>query len=230
MGRAARALHLAQPTVSTQLRELAPITLLSRAPNVLVVGPALQIKSVQDLVQAARANPGKLTFGSSGNMGSPHLAGELFKLMAGVDMTHVPFKGAAAAQVDLMAGRISLSFASLPSTLPHMKSGRVRGIAVTTEKRFSLLPELPTVSESGLAGFETSAWQGFTLPAATPRAIVAQLHAASIAVLNQPSMRERLTQDGAEVVGSSPDEFWVFVKAQISKWTKVVKAAGLSPE
>ncbi len=211
-----------------QLHDLAPITLVASAPNVLVVGPALPIKSVADLIKAAKANPGKLTYGSSGNLGSPHLAGELFELMTGTDMVHVPYKGAAAGLVDLIGGRISLTFASLPSAIAHIRSGRLHAIAVTSEKRFSLMPELPTVSESGLPGFETTAWQGLVAPARTPPTIIKRLNAESINVLSQPAMRERLTQNGAVAVGSTPEELWAFVRAQIEKWGKVIKAAGIT--
>ena len=212
-----------------QLRDLEPITLVASAPNVLVVGPALPIKSVADLVKAAKANPGKLTYGSSGNLGSPHLAGELFELMTGTDMVHVPYKGAATAMVDLIGGRISLSFASLPSAISHIRGGRLTAIAVTSEKRFPLTPDLPTVSESGLPGFETTAWQGLVAPAKTPAAIIQRLNAEAVQVLNQPVMRERLTQNGAVAVGSTPEELWAFARAQIEKWAKVIKAAGITP-
>jgi tripartite-type tricarboxylate transporter receptor subunit TctC len=211
-----------------QLRDLTPITLVASAPNVLVVGPALPIKSVADLIKAAKANPGKLTYGSSGNLGSPHLAGELFELMTGTDMVHVPYKGAATAMVDLIGGRISLSFASLPSAISHIRGGRLTAIAVTSEKRFPLTPDLPTVSESGLPGFETTAWQGLVAPARTPPAIIKRLNAEAVQVLNQPVMRERLTQNGAVAVGSTPEELWDFARAQIEKWGKVIKAAGIT--
>jgi tripartite-type tricarboxylate transporter receptor subunit TctC len=213
-----------------QERDLAPITLVATAPNILVVGPALPIRSVEELIQAAKSKPGQLTFGSSGNLGSPHLAGELFKLMTGVNMVHVPYKGAAASLTDLIAGRISLSFASLPSAIGHVKSGRLRALAVTSEKRFSLVPELPTVAELGLPGFETSAWQGLLAPAATPRAIVNGVNAAAASSVNSATMRNLLAANGAEGVGNSPSAFAAFVHAQIAKWTKVVRAAGIHAE
>lgn len=212
-----------------QLRDLAPITLVASAPNVLVVGPALPIKSVADLVKAAKANPGKLTYGSSGNLGSPHLAGELFELMTGTDMVHVPYKGAATAMLDLMAGRISMSFASLPSAISHIRSGRLTAIAVTSEKRFPLTPELPTVAESGLPGFETTAWQGLIAPARTPPAIIRRLNSEAVHVLTQPAMRERIIQNGAVPIASTPEELWDFARKQIEKWGKVIKAAGITP-
>jgi tripartite-type tricarboxylate transporter receptor subunit TctC len=223
------------PAVNTKLpydqqRDLAPITLVASAPNILVVGPALPIKSVAELIQVAKSKPGQLTFGSSGNLGSPHLAGELFKLMTGTDMIHVPYKGAAPALTDLIAGRISRSFASLPSAIGHVRTGRLRALAVTSEKRFSLVPELPTVAESGLPGFETSAWQGLLAPAATPRPIVNRLYSESAKVLVAPAMRNLLAANGAEAVGSTPAALAAFVQAQIAKWSKVVRAAGIKPD
>ena len=200
------------------------------APNILVVGPALQIKSVAELIRVAKSKPGQLTFGSSGNLGSPHLAGELFKLMTSVDMVHVPYKGAAASLTDLIAGRISLSFASLPSAVAQVKSGRLRALAVTSEKRFSLTPDLPTVAESGLPGFETSAWQGLLAPEKISRAIVNRINAESASSVKSPAMRNLLAANGAEGVGNSPEEFSAFVQAQIAKWTKVVRAAGIQAE
>ena len=213
-----------------QQRDLAPITLVATAPNILVVGPALQIKSVAELIRVAKSKPGQLTFGSSGNLGSPHLAGELFKLMTSVDMVHVPYKGAAASLTDLIAGRISLSFASLPSAVAQVKSGRLRALAVTSEKRFSLTPDLPTVAESGLPGFETSAWQGLLAPEKISRAIVNRINAESASSVKSPAMRNLLAANGAEGVGNSPEEFSAFVQAQIAKWTKVVRAAGIQAE
>ena len=212
-----------------QLRDLAPITHIASAPNVLVVGPALPIKSVADLVKAAKANPGKLTYGSSGNLGSPHLAGELFELMTHTDMLHVPYKGAATAMIDLIGGRISMSFASLPSAIAHIRAGRLNAIAVTSDRRFPLLAELPTLSESGLPGFETSAWQGLVAPAKTPPAILKRLNTEAVAVINQPAMRDRMVQNGAIPIGSTPEELWDFARKQIEKWGKVIKAAGITP-
>jgi tripartite-type tricarboxylate transporter receptor subunit TctC len=213
-----------------QQRDLAPITLVATAPNILVVGPALQIRSVEELIQVAKSKPGQLTFGSSGNLGSPHLAGELFKLMTGVNMVHVPYKGAAASLTDLIAGRISLSFASLPSAIGHVRSGRLRALAVTSEKRFSLVPELPAIAELGLPGFETSAWQGLLAPAGTPRAIIDRINADAAVAVKSTSIRNLLAANGAEGVGNTPDAFAAFVRAQITKWTKVVRAAGIKAE
>jgi tripartite-type tricarboxylate transporter receptor subunit TctC len=211
------------------------IELTVRAPAdghtlILVVGPALTVKSVAELIQVAKSRPGELTFGSSGNLGSPHLAGELFNLMAGVKMVHVPYKGAAASLTDLIAGRISMSFASLPSAIGHVRSGRLRALAVTSEKRFSLVPELPAIAELGFPGFETSAWQGLLAPANTPRAIVNRINADAAASVTSPTMRNLLAANGAEGVGNSPAAFADYVQKQIVKWTKVVQAAGIQAE
>ena len=195
-----------------------------------MVGPALSIKSVEELVRTAKAKPGQLTYGSSGNAGSTHLAGELLKLMAGIDMVHIPYKGASAALIDLISGRISLMFASLPSAITHVRSGRLRAVAVTGAKRSAAVPDLPTVAESGFPGFETSAWQGLLAPARTPRNVIDRLHAAALSALERPIMRERLAADGAEGVGSTPQALTVFVRAEIAKWSKVVRAAGIRAE
>jgi tripartite-type tricarboxylate transporter receptor subunit TctC len=213
-----------------QQRDLAPITLVATAPNILVVGPALPVRSVEELIQVAKSKPGQLTFGSSGNLGSPHLAGELFKLMTGVNMVHVPYKGAAASLTDVIAGRISMSFASLPSAIGHVRSGRLRALAVTSEKRFSLVPELPALAELGLPGFETSAWQGLLAPAGTPRTIINRINADAAVAVKSTTMRNLLAANGAEGVGNAPDAFAAFVRAQIAKWTKVVRAAGIKAE
>lgn len=213
-----------------ELRDLAPITLVASAPNILVIGPALSIKSVEELVRIAKSKPGQLTYGSSGNAGSTHLAGELLKLMAGIDMVHIPYKGASAALIDLISGRISLMFASLPSAITHVRSGRLRAVAVTGAKRSAAVPDLPTVAESGFPGFETSAWQGLLAPARTPRNVIDRLHAAALSALERPIMRERLAADGAEGVGSTPQALTAFVRAEIAKWSKVVRAAGIRAE
>ena len=212
------------------LRDLAAISLIATAPNLLVVGPSLPVKSVSDVIAAAKAKPGQLTFASSAPLGSPHLAGELFKLMTGTEMSHVPYKGAAAALIDVISGRVSMSFASMPSAMVHVRSGRLRGIAVTSLKRSKAAPEVPTMAESGLAGFETTAWQGLLAPAGTSARIIATLNAASVKSLQRPLMKERLAADGAEAVGGSPQEFTAYTRNEIAKWTKVVRAAGISVE
>jgi tripartite-type tricarboxylate transporter receptor subunit TctC len=210
-----------------QLRDLTPITLLASAPNMLVVHPTSPIRSVADLATMARAKPGMLRFSSSGNLGSPHLAGELFKTMANVSMTHVPYKAASAALIDVISGQIELSFASMPSSLGLARSGKLRAVAVTSLKRSAATPELPTVAESGYPGFETAAWQGLLGPARLPDVVLRKLHAEAARAARDPDLKQRLLADGAEPVGNTPEEFRTWVIAEIAKWAKVVKATGI---
>ncbi len=210
-----------------QLRDLTPITLLAAAPNVLVVNPGLPIKTVADLVTLARAKPGQLRFGSSGNLGSPHLAGELFKTMAKVDMVHIPYKAASGALIDVVSGSIELSFASMPSAMALVKGGKLRPVAVTSLKRSPVVPELPTVAEAGYPGFETAAWQGLLGPAKLPDPILRRLNAEAAKAARDPEMKQRLLADGSEPVGNSPEEFRAWATAEIAKWAKVVKAIGV---
>jgi len=209
------------------LRDLAPVTLAGTAPNILVVNPSVPIRSVADLAALARAKPGQLRFASSGNAGSVHLAGELFKTMANVDMMHIPYKGAAPALVEVVAGHVEMSFASMPTGLPLARSGKLRGVAVTSLARSIAIPELPTFAESGFPGFETAAWQGILAPARTPAAIIARLNVEIAAAVKSPDVRERLLADGAEPVGNSPEAFARYLRDEIEKWAKVVRATGL---
>jgi tripartite-type tricarboxylate transporter receptor subunit TctC len=211
-------------------KDLTPVTLVASAPLMLVVHPSLPAKSVQDFLSYAKANPGKLNFGSGGPGTTPHLAGEMLKLMAGLQMTHVPYKGGGPALADLMGGQIQLMLENIPSTLPLAKSGKLRPLAVTGLKRSGLVPELPTLNEAGLKGYEIVGWNGLFVPAGTQWNIVTYLHDQTVKALAQPDTKERLVTLGAEGVGSSPEEFRGFVKAEISKWSKVVKAAGLKVE
>ncbi len=204
-----------------------PITLVATAPNLLVVHPALPVRTVKELIELARARPGQLNFGSSGSGGSPHLAGELFKHLTRVDMVHVPYKGAAPAIVDLVAGNIQLSFASMPSAIGQVRSGKLRGIAVTSSKRSAAVPDLPTVAESGVPDFETAAWQGLFAPARTPAAVVTVLNREAARAVQAPDVRERLAVEGGEPVGNSPAEFAAYVKREIARWSTVVKATGM---
>ena len=212
------------------LNDLAPITLASNAPNILVVNNALPVKSVKDLIALAKAKPGELNYGSSGTGGSTHLAGELFDLMAGTRMIHVPYKGAAPALIEVMAGQIQLSFASMPSVMGHVRSGKLRGIAVTSLKRSAIVPELPTISESGLTGFETGAWQGIMAPRATPPAIIQKLHREIVTIVHLPEVRKQYALEGGEPIGNSPEEFAKWLRLEIAKWAKVVKAANIKVE
>jgi len=210
-----------------QLRDLTPITLLASAPNILVVNPNVPIKTIADLAALARAKPGQLRFGSSGNLGSPHLAGEFFKTMANVSMVHIPYKAASAALLDVMSGNIEMSFASMPSALGLTKAGKMRPVAVTSLKRSVVVPDLPTVAESGYPGFETAAWQGLLGPAKLPDPILRRLNAEAAKAARDPDLKQKLLADGAEPVGNSPEEFRTWATAEIAKWTKVVKAIGV---
>jgi tripartite-type tricarboxylate transporter receptor subunit TctC len=209
------------------IASFAPITLVAFSPDILVVHPAVPVRTVKDLIALARAKPGSLNFGSSGSGGSTHLAGELFKHLARVDMVHVPYKGAAAALIDLIAGNVQLMFASMPSAIGHVRASKLRAIAVTSVKRSIALPDLPTVAESGLADFETTAWQGMFAPAGTPPRIIATLNSEVARAVRSPDLRDRLVTEGSEPVGNSPNEFSAYVKREIKRWSDVVKATGM---
>jgi tripartite-type tricarboxylate transporter receptor subunit TctC len=208
------------------VRDFAPVTLITSVPNVLVVHPSVPVHNVKELIALAKARPGQLSFASGSTGSAGHLSGELFNSMAGVDMTHIPYKGAAPAVVDLMAGHVALMFDNLASALPNIKTSRVRALAVTTLQRSPLLAQVPTISEAGLAGFDISTWFGIFAPAGTPREVVAKLNAETVRILHTAAMRERLALLGAEPVGNKPDEFAAFVKAEIPKYAKIVKASG----
>ena len=199
----------------------------ANAPSLLVVHPALPVRTVKDLIELARAKPGQLNFGSSGNSTSPHLAGALFNMMAGTDMVHVPYKGAAAAMIELIAGQIQLSFASMPSAIAQVKLGKLRAVAVTSAKRSPAAPELPTVAESGVPGFEAGSWQGVFAPAGTPPAIIGRLSREIVRVVHLPDSVTQLARDGAEPVGNTPEEFSQWLPGEFAKWAKVAKAARL---
>lgn len=212
------------------LKNFAAITMAATAPGLLVVHPALPVRTVRDLIGLARAKPGQLNFGSPGNGTSPHFAGALFNMMAGIDMVHVPYKGAAMVMTDLVAGQIHVSFASMPSAIAQVKSGRLRGIAVTGAKRSPAMPELPTVAEAGLQGFESGAWQGIFAPAGTPAAIIGGLYREIERVVHLPEVVTQLAKDGAEPVGNTPEEFSQWLPGELAKWAKVAKAARMHVE
>jgi len=211
-------------------KDLVPVTLVASAPLLLVVNPAVPAKSLKELIAYAKANPGKLNFGSGGPGTTPHLAGEMLKTMAGLRMTHIPYKGGGPALADLVGGQIQLMLENIPSTLPFVRSGRLRALAVSGLARSPLAPDLPTLDEAGLKGYEIVGWNGLFVPAGTPRAIIAKLHAETVKALSHANVKERLATMGAEGVGSTPEQFAAFVKAEISKWAKVVKDAGLKQE
>ena len=212
------------------LNDLAPITHIAYAPQVLVVNPALKVQSVKDVIALARSKPGELNYGVSSIGGATQLAAELFNLTAKVKMTQIPYKGAPSMLVDLMGGRIDLSFATMPSAMSHVRSGKLRGIAVTSLKRSAVAPELPSVAESGLPGFEMVAWQGLLAPKGTPAPIIQLINREIVAIVQQPDVRKQLSAEGGEPVANTPDEFARWVKGEIAKWTKVVKEANIRPE
>ena len=207
------------------LRDLAPITQAVTVTNILVTHPSVPARSVKDLLALAKSKPGRLNYASSGNGTVTHLAGELFKLMGKVDITHVPYKGGAPALTALVSGEVDMSYENSLIILPQVKSGKVRAIAVTGAKRSRLLPDLPTIAESGLPGYNASGWYGLFAPAATPKPVIARVHSEAAKVLRMPEIVERLSSQGAEPVGNTPDEFTAFVRAEIDKWANVVKTA-----
>ena len=208
------------------LRDFAAISQLTSMPQVLVVHPSVPAKSVKDLIAYAKSNPGKLNFASGGSGTAIHLAGELFKTMAGVDMVHVAYKGAAPAMTDLLSGQVSLMFDQILSAFPHVKSGKLRALAVTPEKRSPAAPELPTVAEVALPGYAVTTWHGLLAPAGTPRPVVQRLNAEAVKALQAPDLRERFASQGVDPVSSTPEQFAAFMKAELEKWRKVVAASG----
>ena len=207
-------------------KDFAPITLVAITPSVLVVNPSLPVHSVQELIEYAKAHPGKLSFGS-GSIGSAgHLAGELFKVDAGVDMVHVPYKGAAPAMQALLAGDTQLMFDNLASAMSQVKAGKLRALAVTTKARSPLAPDLPTMSEAGVPGFDISTWFGLMAPAGTPPDVIAKWNADVTKVLSAPAMRAQLAAQGAEAAPDTPSEFARFIDAELVKYAKIVKASG----
>jgi tripartite-type tricarboxylate transporter receptor subunit TctC len=206
------------------------VALTTAAPNVLVVHPSVPAHSVKALVALAKSRPGQLNFASAGTGTAPHLSGELFKTMAGVTMTHIPYKGSPPAVADLVAGSVDLMFSPASTVLPHVKGGRLRALAVTTAARLPTLPELPTIAESGLAGYETTTWFGFVAPAKTPPAIVTRLNAEIVRVLALPDVRGQFEIQGIEILGGSPERFAEYIRAEIAKWAKVIRLSGAKAE
>jgi tripartite-type tricarboxylate transporter receptor subunit TctC len=207
------------------VKDFAAVNLLASTPNIVVVHPSVPARSIQQLVALAKARPGELDFASSGSGSSAHLAGELFNSLAGTRMNHVPYKGGGPAVAALVSGEVSVGFATMPSAINHVKSGRMRGLAVTTAKRSPAAPDLPTVSEAGLNGYEAGTWYGLLVPAATSKDTVTRLHADSMKVLTAPDVKQRLEAAGFEPIGSTPDEFGTYIRSEVAKWTKVVRAA-----
>jgi tripartite-type tricarboxylate transporter receptor subunit TctC len=218
--------HLFRTMPFAPARDFAPVALVASVPIVLMVAPALPARSVAELVALAKREPGRVAFGSSGNGSTNHLAGELFKAMAGIEIVHVPYRGAAPAMTDLVAGQIQMMFDNMPAALPQVREGRVRGLAVAGTTRAAALPELPTVAESGLPGFEAEAWFGLVAPAATPPAARRRLEEAVVRVLADPALRARFAQGGAEPGTGAGEAFAAFITAERAKWGRVVESSG----
>jgi tripartite-type tricarboxylate transporter receptor subunit TctC len=213
------------------LRDFAPIALAVTGANVLVVHPSVPVRTLKELIALAKSRPGQLSYASSGNGTTPHLSGELFKSMAGIDIVHVPYRGAAQSVTDLMGGHVDMAFVSLSSVVPQLKANRLRGLATTSAQRSALMPGLPTFAEAGLRNYEVLGWYGFLAPAGTPREIVAKLNGEIARALAQPDVLQTLNGVGLEAVKpNSPDEFAAFLKSEIGKWAKVVKASGARAE
>jgi tripartite-type tricarboxylate transporter receptor subunit TctC len=208
------------------LKDFVHVTNMASTPGIVTVHPSVPAKNVKELVALAKARPGELRHGSTG-IGSPHhLAGELFKYMTGVNMVHVPYKGAAPAITDVVAGHIEIYFGAMVSTIPHVKSGRLRALATTSAKRSPAAPQIPTLQEQGLKDFETGSWFGLHVPAGTPRDIVAKLHGEAVRAINQPDIRNRMEREGAEFIGNTPEQFTAYVRREIDKWARAVKISG----
>lgn len=212
------------------VRDFAAVVNLATGPYLLVVHPSVPAQNVRELIALLKASPGKYTFGSSGIGGASHLAMELFKSQAGVELVHVPYKGGSVAINDLIAGQIALAMGNLTTVQGHVRTGRLRALAIGTRERSALLPDLPTLAEAGVPGYEANNWNGIVVPAATPRAVIARLHAEVAAVLNAPGMRERLQQQGFDPIGDAPEAFAAYLRAEQVKWARVVKASGAKAE
>ena len=211
-------------------RDFVPITQAVFLPNILIVHPSLPVRTVKELIAFAKARPGALNFASAGTGTNPHLSMELFRVMARLDMVHIAYKGSAPGVTDLLSGHVSLMTPNILTAMPHVRSGRLRALGVTSARRASGAPDVPTIAEAGLPGYEAVQWYGLLAPRGTPQAIVSRLHAEASRSLRLPDVRERLAADGAEVVASAPDEFAAFIRAETAKWAKVVKDAGISPD
>src|SRR5258706_5629650 len=210
--------------------DFAPVSLVASTPNILVVHPSTPARTVKEVIALASANPGTLNFASAGVGSSSHLAGELFRILAGADIVHVPYKGAGPAMVDVLSGQVQLYFATMPAAMPHVKAGKLAPVAVTSARRSPALPDLPTVAESGVPGDEASTWDGVLAPAHTPSAVVARLHGDIAKILGDAALHPRLADQGFDLARSCPEEFVHDIKSEILKWGKVIRDAGIRPE
>jgi tripartite-type tricarboxylate transporter receptor subunit TctC len=212
------------------VRDFAPIALFAMVPNILVVHPSLPARSVKELIALAKARPGQLNYGSSGNGSASHLATEYFKLLSKTDITAIAYKGTGPLVTDVIAGQISLTITGLPPLYPLIQSGRLRALAIGSARRIALMPELPTIAEAGVPGYESSTWFGPLAPAKTPREIIVRLNAELMKILQRPDVRARFAADGVEALGSTPEEFGAYIKSEIERWGRVIRAAGVQPE
>lgn len=227
--------HAINPSMVRKLpfdtvKSFEPVVLTHVVPLMLVVSPSVPAKSVKELIAYGKAHPGELSFASSGSGGAPHFSGELFKSMAGLDMVHVPYKGSTLAHPDLTSGRVSLMFDTVAAIGPQVKANKVRALAVTTTKRSAIAPQVPTMAEAGLQGYDTSTWGGVLAPAGTPRAVIDKLNAAINQALSAPDVRQRLLAAGIEPEGGSPARFAGFIQTEMTKWAAVARNAGIQPE
>jgi tripartite-type tricarboxylate transporter receptor subunit TctC len=227
--------HAVNPSLHARLpydpvRDFAPITLIASAPSVLVVHPSVPADSIGEFTALAKANPGKLNYASNGNGSSAQLAAVMYESMAGVAMVHIPYKGLAPALVDLLGGEVQAMFSSVVAIVPHIRAGRLRALAVTGRRRSPLMPEVPTLDESGLAGYEAGSWYGMLAPAGTPPPVIARLHDGIVRALEQPEVRERLAAEGAEVIGSTPEQFAAHIKSELARTGKLLREAGIRME
>lgn len=212
------------------VKDFQPITLFAMIPNLMSVNPSLPAKSVKDVIALARARPGVMNYGSGGNGSAAHLATEYFKLLTQTNIVHIPYRGTAPAITDLLAGNISMIITGVPAQLGHIKSGRLRALGVATSKRLPLFPDLPTIAEAGVKGYEATQWYGVLAPANTPTPVVAKLHAALVKALQGADVKERLASEAGEPVGNTPEEFRAFIQKEIARWAPVIKASGAKPE
>jgi tripartite-type tricarboxylate transporter receptor subunit TctC len=213
------------------LKDLQPITLLAKVPQILVVSPSLGVNSVKELIAMAKAKPGALTYGSGTSGTGAHLSAELLKSLANIDVVQVPYKqGIGAALIELLGGQISMVFGGVPGVAPHIRSGKLRALGVTGPKRIAVFPDLPTIAEAGVPGYEVTLWYGILAPAGTPASVVEKLNRTLVQAIDTPDMRKRMAAEGADPTPATPDEFRAFIKSEIGRWTAVMKASGIRPQ
>ena len=212
------------------IKDFEPVAEIAEAQGVLVVNPKVEAKTVKELIALAKAKPGAMSYASAGNGTAPHIAGELFKKQAGVDLIHVPYKGSGPAMTDTLAGTTQIMFPSLVAAGPHIKSGKLRALAVTGSKRSPLFPQLPTIAEGGVAGFEITQWYGFFAPAKTPKDIVDKLNKEIVAIMKDPDVAKKFAEQGADIVTGSPDDFGKLVQSELAKWSKFIKEAKITAD